>query len=417
MIQYKKFTLSNGMRVILHSDNNTPLVCVNMLYCVGAKDENPQKTGFAHLFEHLMFSGSKNFPSFDKLVEENGGESNAFTNNDFTNFYVTMPADKLEIALQLERDRMDNLIISGEKLDVQKSVVTEEYKQRYLNQPYGDVWLLLRELSYTTHPYRWSTIGKDISHIEKASIEDVKSFYDKFYIPQNVILCIAGNIDIDLVQQLCENIFSSVQKGKAQLFSNITARNLPQEPIQTASRAKIVKRQVPQKAVYITFPMVRRMSQEYYVFDMLSDILSLGDSSRLYNTLVKEQNIFTHVNAFISGDEDEGLFVLAGRLKDGVSFEQAKQALWKQINNISTCEITPKEIQKVKNKYEATFDLSLLKAMDRAQSLCYYEYLGNIGLINDEVKNYQAVKIEDIRQIARSTFKEEKSNILYYDTL
>ena len=410
MIHYNRFTLDNGLRVIVHKDDSTPLVAVNMLYCVGARDEDEKKTGFAHLFEHLMFGGSKNYPEFDEIVDENGGESNAFTNNDYTNFYLTLPVSKLETGLMLESDRMENLIMSQKSLDNQKNVVIEEYKQRYLNQPYGDVWLLLRELSYTVHPYRWSTIGKDISHIENANLDDVKHFFKKYYSPNNAILCIAGNVETENVKELCNKWFGHIKKGDEIIRTNI------KEPEQKEARELRVKRNIPQKAIYITYPMASRLEKEYYAFDLLSDILSNGRSSRLYNKLVKEKELFTEVNAFISGDTDNGLFIVTGKYRDNVSMEDGKDALLEELYKIAYEKIEEEEFQKVKNKFESTMRFSQIKALDRAMNLCYFEFLGNIDQINNEVDLYQDLTIDFIQKVAKETFVKEKSNTLYYET-
>jgi predicted Zn-dependent peptidase len=410
MIEYDLHTLDNGLRVILLKDDSTALVSVNMLYGVGAKDESPERTGFAHLFEHLMFGGSKNFPEFDKVVEENAGESNAFTNNDYTNYYITLPSTNLEMALRLESDRMNDLLISQKSLDVQKNVVIEEYKQRYLNQPYGDVWMLIRELSYKVHPYRWSTIGKDISHIEKTDLEYVKNFYSKYYIPNNAILCIAGNIVKKNALELCEKYFGKIEKGKEIQRERII------EPIQTQKRELRVKRDVPQSVIYISFPMSSRLQKEYYAFDLLSDILSNGRSSRLYNRLVKQEQLFTEVNAFITGDVEEGLFVLTGKYRDEVSLEMGKDALIRELSKLSQEVIDAYEFEKVKNKFESTMSFSQIKNIDRAMNLCYFEHLGDIELINKEIDNYQGLEIKFVQEVAKKTFIEEKSNILYYES-
>ncbi|MDD4829010.1 MAG: pitrilysin family protein [Bacteroidales bacterium] len=410
MIHYDKFTLDNGLRVIVHKDASTPLVAINLLYCVGAKDENEEKTGFAHLFEHLMFGGSENYPDFDGIVEESGGESNAFTCNDYTNFYQTLPVSEIEMGLRLESDRMQNLIMSQKSLDTQKNVVIEEYKQRYLNQPYGDVWLLLRELSYTVHPYKWSTIGKDISHIENATLNDVKQFFHTFYVPNNAVLCVAGNVETEKVKELCKKHFGHIQKGE-----DIIRKNT-KEPLQTKARELKVSRNVPQKAIYITYPMASRLEKEYYAYDLLSDILSSGRSSRLYNRLVKERELFTEVNAFISGDVENGLFILTGKYRDNISMEEGKNALIDELHKIAYETIDEVEFQKVKNKFESTMTFSQIKALERAMNLCYFEYLGDIDHINKEVDCYQELTIDFIQKVARETFVDKKSNTLYYET-
>jgi predicted Zn-dependent peptidase len=410
MINYDISTLHNGLKVIVHKDDTTPMVCVNMLYRVGAKDEKEDKTGFAHLFEHLMFSGSKNYPDFDNIVEESAGESNAFTNNDYTNYFITLPLSQLETALQLESDRMQNLIINQKSLDIQKNVVIEEFKQRYLNQPYGDVWMLLRELSYSVHPYRWSTIGKDISHIERATLNDVKKFYNQFYCPNNAILCIAGNVEKQDVIKLCKKYFGTNEKREEIIRKHI------KEPLQIEKRELRVKRNIPQNAIYITFPMASRLEKEYYAFDLLSDILSNGRSSRLYNSLVKEKKIFTEVNAFISGDVENGLFILTGKYCEKVSMEKGKEALFEELEKISKSEIDPKEFQKVKNKFESTMAFSQIKAIEKAMNLCYFEHLDNIEQINKEIDSYTNLSLDFVKEVAQKNFVEEKSNILYYES-
>jgi len=409
MIDYDKFTLENGLRVIVHKDKNTPLVAINLLYAVGSKDENEERTGFAHLFEHLMFGGSKNYPNFDEVVEERGGELNAFTCNDYTNYYISMPLSEIETGLKLESDRMANLIMSQKSLDTQKNVVIEEYKQRYLNQPYGDIWLLLRELSYTKHPYKWNTIGKDISHIKDANLDDVKAFYKKFYIPNNAILCVAGNVEFDKVKLLCEKHFSYIERGEDIIRKDIV------EPEQIKSRKLRVERDVPQDIIFITYPMSSRLEKEYYAFDLLSDILSNGRSSRLYNSLVKEKQIFTEVNAFITGDADNGLFVVTGKYREGISMKEGKDALLEELRKISYDEILEQEFQKVKNKFESTMTFSQIKVLERAMNLCYFEFLGDIEQVNREVDSYQALTVDYIQKLAKEMLIEEKSNILYYE--
>ena len=306
MIKYKKHILKNGLRVILHKDESTPVACVNILYDVGARDENENKTGFAHLFEHLMFGGSVNIPDYDKPLQQVGGTSNAFTSNDITNYYETLPLENLETALWLESDRMLSLAFTPKSLEVQRNVVIEEFKQRYLNQPYGDVWLLLRPLAYKNHPYLWPTIGKEISHIENAAMEDVKAFFKKHYCPLNAILCIAGNMEEEKALKLAEKWFSDIPSGDPYI------RNLPKEPVQNEPRELRVERDVPADAIYKVWHMCSRTSPKYYATDLISDILSRGKSSRLYQILVKEKRMFTEANAFVMGDLDEGLFVFSG---------------------------------------------------------------------------------------------------------
>lgn len=411
MIDYRTSVLNNGLQIVLHKDISTPLVSVNVLYNVGSRDEQADKTGFAHLFEHLMFSGSENIPNYDYYVEQAGGESNAFTNNDITNYYLTVPKQFLETALWLESDRMKQLDFSQKSLDVQKNVVSEEFKQRYLNQPYGDIWLALRPLAYKQHPYQWCTIGKDLSHIENASLDDVKAFFRKFYHPGNAVLTIAGNIDIDDALHLIEKWFSPIPEGEAYI------RNLPQEPLQTEARYLTLERNVPANAIYKAFPICGRLDRGYYIFDLISDILSSGKSSRLYNELVKKEKLFSEVNAFITGETDPGLFVICGKLQTGVSLETAGKALWLELEKMQTTLVDKIELQKVITKMETSFVFSQYKALDKAMNLAYYHWLGNIDLINTEPQKYKDISPDDIRQTAIETFKPEKCSTLFYKSI
>jgi zinc protease len=295
MITFHKFTLANGLRVIVHQDPSTPIAAFNLVYDVGARDEREEQTGFAHLFEHLMFGGSKNIPDFDKPLQMAGGQSNAFTSNDITNYYNTLPLQNLETAFWLESDRMNELAFTEKSLEVQRSVVIEEFKQRYLNQPYGDLWLLLRPLAYEVHPYKWATIGKEISHIENATMDDVKSFFYKHYGPQNAVLCIAGDVQLDEIKSLTEKYFGTIEKRPKY------ERNLPVEPIQTSFRKLEVHRPVPNDQLVLAFKMEGRMHPDYYVADLISDILSRGQSSRLYKKLIIDNPKFIDINAYISG--------------------------------------------------------------------------------------------------------------------
>lgn len=408
MISYERYLLDNGLRIILHKDETTPLLTVNLLYGVGAKHENENKTGFAHLFEHLMFSGSKNVPSFDNIIDKIGGENNAFTNNDYTNYYLSIPSSQLETSLWLESDRMEYLNINQKSLDVQKNVVIEEFKQRYLNQPYGDVWMLIRDLAYKVHPYKWPTIGKDISHIQDANLQDVKTFYNNFYKPSNAILCIGGNFESNYALELSEKWFGDIPK------TEINKVDIPKEPIQKEARVKTVYRDVPQNMIYIVFPMASRIDKDYYAYDLLSDILSNGRSSRFYNSLVKEKELFTEINAFISGDIDNGLFIISGKYRDGIDIEKGCQAIWNELDKIINEDINTYEFQKVKNKFESTFIMSQIKTLERAMNLCYFEYLGDIDMINKEINNYACLETQDVKRIARETFKKENSSSLYY---
>lgn len=408
MINYTKRILSNGLTVLVHEDCNTSLIAVNVLYNVGSKDENPEKTGFAHLFEHLMFEGSVHIASFDRVLEEAGGENNAFTNNDFTNYYLNIPKENIETALWLESDRMLNLAFSEERLENQKKVVIEEYKQRYLNQPYGDAWLLLRPLAYTIHPYRWPTIGKEINHIKHCTLDEVKKFFQEYYIPANASLCMSGNIRAEQAFSLAEKWFSDIPDKKKK------QRLLPVEPPQTAQRHKSVYRSVPSEAIYIAFHMCSRTNAMFYATDLLSDILSAGQSSRLYISLVKEKQLFSQIDAFITNDIDEGLFIITAKLMPDISMKTAENAIWEEIQKIQKNGPTHKELEKVKNRAECNFILANTNVQNKAMNLAYYELLGDAGLINKEPENIQRVTTDDIKHVAASILTENNSSTLYY---
>mgnify|MGYP006289478283 CR=1 FL=1 len=408
MVNFNKFVLENGLRLIVHTDKTTPLVAMNILYDVGARDEDPDRTGFAHLFEHLMFGGSVNIPKYDTPLENAGGENNAFTNNDITNYYLTIPKQNIETAFWLESDRMLDLAFSEKSLDVQRQVVTEEFRQSYLNQPYGDVWLLLRPMAYKVHPYMWPTIGKDISHIQNATMDDVKSFYQRYYNPSNAIVTVAGDVDPGEILKLADKWFGPVRGGTK------IKRELPAEPEQTESRTVSVKKDVPFDALYKTYHMCSRMDQAYHTTDLISDILSNGDSSRLYNRLVKDRKIFSDIQAYITGDIDNGLFVFTGKLVKNVSMEKAEQELDNEIAGIASNPVDEQELQKVKNKIESTIEFSEINVLNRAMNLSYSELLGDANLVNLEIDRYRAVSVEDVKETAENMFKKTNCSTLYY---
>lgn len=408
MISFTKYTLKNNLTLIVHQDQSTPMACVNILYDVGARDEDENKTGFAHLFEHLMFGGSKNIPSYDEPLQLVGGENNAFTTNDITNYYCTVPAENLETAFWLESDRMLSLAFSDKSLEVQRNVVIEEFKQRYLNQPYGDVWLLLRPLAYKVHPYQWSTIGKEISHIEKASMEDVKDFFYKHYNPSNAILVVAGNVSPEKVLELANKWFGDIPSGTKPL------RNLPVEPQQTEPRFLQVERDVPVDMIYKTYHMCSRREQEYYACDLISDILSRGNSARMYIRLVKEKKLFSDVSAYVLGDFDKGLFVISGKLTEGTSPENADRAIVEELNKLKKEWVSEKEITKCRNKIESVITFSETDILTKATNLAISELLNDADLINREIENYSKVTKEEIMEQSKKIFKENNCSTLYY---
>lgn len=410
MVDFNRFTLANGLRVLVHEDDTTPMAVLNILYDVGARDEEQDKTGFAHLFEHLMFGGSVNIPSYDEPLQRVGGENNAFTSNDITNYYITLPATNLETAFWLESDRMLSLAFSEKSLETQRNVVCEEFKQRYLNQPYGDAWLKLRPLAYKVHPYRWATIGQDLKQIEEAKMEDVKAFFKKHYHPQNAIMVVGGNVKTAEVKALAEKWFAPIQSGEK------IERNLPVEPQQTEPRKETVVAEVPLNAIYMAFQMPDRKDEDYQVYDLMSDILSQGQSSRLYNSLLKEQQLFSDIHAYLTGSIDKGLFIVEGKLVEGVTMEAAEAAIWKELNAIATEKVTIDELTKVKNKSESIIVFAEMSLLDKAMNLAYYELLGDANLLNTEIDRYHEVTSSRILEVAKRTFVKEQSSILYYLT-
>lgn len=408
MINFERFTLDNGLKVLVHTDTSTPMAVMNILYDVGARDESPDKTGFAHLFEHLMFGGSANIPDYDEPLQLVGGENNAFTSNDITNYYLTLPAKNIETGFWLESDRMLELAFSKKSLDVQRNVVIEEFKQRYLNQPYGDVWLLLRPLAYTVHPYNWATIGKEISHVENATMDDVKAFFYKHYRPNNAILVVAGNVTLEQTKELCAKWFAPIPAGEK------VERNLPQEPKQTEARKMIVERDVPASAIYKTWHIVDRLHPDYYAIDMASDVLSNGKSSRLYQRLVKDQKLFSDINAYQSGDIDAGLFVISGRLNNGVSMEDAEKAIDAELELLKNELLDERELTKLKNKLESNIVFGEMSVLNKAMNLAYAELLGDANRANNEIEFYRAITAADIQRVATEFFVPENSATLYY---
>lgn len=408
MVNFNRFTLKNGLKVLVHEDPTTPMAVLNILYDVGARDEEEGRTGFAHLFEHLMFGGSINIPSYDEPLQRVGGENNAFTSNDITNYYITLPAANIETAFWLESDRMLSLAFSEKSLETQRNVVCEEFKQRYLNQPYGDVWLKLRPLAYKKHPYRWATIGQDLAQIENAKMEDVKAFFKKHYNPQNAILVVGGNVKTDDVKDLAEKWFEPIPAGDKY------HRNLPKEEKQTEARTETVNADVPLNAIYVAFKMPARLDSNYQVFDLMSDIMSQGQSSRLYNSLLKEQKLFSDINAYISSSLDEGLFVVDGKLVEGVTVQQAEAAIWAELEKMANEKVTDDELTKVKNKSESIVVFAEMSLLDKAMNLAYYELLGDADLLNVEINKYLSITAQQIQDAAKNTFIKEKSSTLYY---
>lgn len=408
MIRINRYCLSNGLRLIHHQDKETQMVALNLLYDVGSKDENPNRTGFAHLFEHLMFGGSVNIPDFDTPLQKAGGENNAWTSNDITNYYSVVPRQNVETAFWLESDRMLGLDFSEKSLSVQKQVVIEEFKQRNLNQPYGDIPLLIRPLAYKVHPYRWPTIGKRVEHIEQVKLEDVKSFFYKHYAPNNAILAVTGNISFEKTVDLTEKWFGPIERRDIEL------RNLPIEPVQESARFQEVSRPVPLDSITKVYHMCRRMDKEYHCFDLLSDILSNGRSSRLFQRLVMDRKLFADIDASITGDIDAGLFMIKGKVNKGVSLEDADRAIVEELRRLGENEVSSYELQKVVNKFESNDLFSNINYLNKATNLAYYELLDKAENIDSEIEKYKGVTSRMLKEVAERAFVEENSSTLYY---
>jgi len=408
MIEFSKFELANGLKVIVHEDHTTPLAVVDVLYDVGARDENADRTGFAHMFEHLMFGGSINIPSYDEPLQKAGGENNAYTTNDLTNYYCQLPSENIETAFWLESDRMLSLAFGEESLNVQRKVVSEEFKEHYINKPYGDVEHKLRALAYKIHPYQWMTIGKELSHIEKAQLGDVKDFFYKHYTPSNAILTVAGNVQPENIKTLAEKWFGDIPAGKKY------NRHLPQEPEQKEKRFSDISADVPVDALYKAWHVYPRMDPRYFTVDLITDILGNGASSRLYQRLVKEKQLFSSISCWHTGSIDAGLLVIEGRLIKGVAIEEGDKAIMEELEIIKQELILPAELEKVKNKIESMLAFDDISLMNRANNLAIYELLGDAGMINTEWEQYQKVSADDMRKLSVEIFRETNNSTLYY---
>ena len=408
MIKYDKFTLANGLRFLVHHDSTTPMVAFNILYDVGAKDENPAQTGFAHLFEHLMFGGSVNIPEYDEPLQMAGGENNAYTTNDLTNYYIQLPAQNIETAFWLESDRMLSLAFSEKSLDVQRKVVCEEFKEHYINKPYGDLWKHFRELCYTTHPYQWMTIGKELSHIENAALQDVKNFFYKHYRPQNAIACVAGNISTERVKELAEKWFGDIEAGEKYV------RHLPQEPEQTQARMLVLEKEVPVSVIMKAWPIVDRLHPDYYASDLITELLSGGQSSRLYQRLVKEKKLFSAIDCYHTGSVDKGLLVIDGKILPEVDPKVADAAIMEEVRLLQENKVSESELEKVKNKVESMIAFEDLSLLSRANNLAFYELLGDAERMNQEFQYYSQVRAEDIQRMANEIFTDAHANTMYY---
>ena len=408
MITINRKILDNGLRIVHSEDKDTRMVAINVLYDVGARDEHPEHTGFAHLFEHLMFGGSIHIPDYDTHVQNAGGENNAWTNNDITNYYITLPKQNVETGFWLESDRMLSLDFSEKSLEVQRHVVIEEFKQRNLNQPYGDVGHLVRGMAFQKHPYQWPTIGKEPAHIENATLDEVKDFFFRFYAPNNAILSVTGNISFEETVALAEKWFGPIPRR------NVRPRNLPEEPQQTEERRLVVERNVPVDALYMAFHKCDRRHPDYHTFDLMSDILCNGRSSRLIQHLVQQKQVFSSIDAYISGSIDEGLIQIGGKPAPGVSLEEAEAAVWQELEAMKTERIDESELEKVKNRYESEQIFSNINYLNVATNLAFFELIGQAEDINHEVEKYRAITAERIMEVSKQTFVKENCSVLYY---
>lgn len=408
MIYFERTKLANGLTVIGHRDRTTPMVAIDICYNVGSRDEHPERTGFAHLFEHLMFGGSKNIPVYDEPLQKAGGDNNAFTSNDLTNYYLTLPKNNIETGFWLESDRMLELAFSESSLEVQRNVVIEEFKQRYLNQPYGDVWSLIRQMAFKVHPYQWPTIGREVGHIEKADMQQVKDFFYTHYAPDNAVLVVAGDVEFDQVVALAEKWFGPIPNR------SVKPRNLPKEPEQTDMRVQTVERDVPNNTLYLAYHMPDHLDPKYYACDLISDILSSGNSSRMYVNLVQKEKLFTELDAYLSGDYEPGLFVVSGKPSDGVSLERARKAIYQELDRMKQEKVSEYELEKVKNKVEANIQYSEMNYLTKAMNLATNEMLKDANLINNQVDLYRSMNATIIQQVAQEIFRAENCSVLNY---
>lgn len=408
MLQFERFTLANGLKVLVHEDKATPMVAMNILYDVGARDEVAGRTGFAHLFEHLMFGGSVNIPEYDEPLQMAGGENNAYTTNDITNYHLQLPLKNIETSFWLESDRMLSLAFSEKSLDVQRKVVCEEFKEHYLNKPYGDAWHELRKLAYTSHPYKWPTIGEDLKQIEEAQLDDVRAFFKKHYCPVNAIMCVAGNVTTEQVKELADKWFGSIPAGEKYV------RNITAEPKQEGARSKTVTADVPLDALYKAWHIGGRMSAPYYAADLITEIMGSGFSSRLYQRLVKEEQLFSNINCYHTGSLDPGLLVIEGKIREDKTIEAADEAVNKEIAKLMADGVTEQELQKSKNKIESMIAFEDMALLSRANNLAFYELMGDAALINKEWDNYQAVTTASLEETAKDILKNENCSTLYY---
>lgn len=405
-IDYSIDHLSNGLKIVVHEDHSTPKAVVDLIYKVGAKNEKPNKTGFAHLFEHLMFEGSKHVPSYDKPLQKVGGSNNAFTNQDITNYYINLPANQLETAFWLESDRMLELDFSEEKLQIQKSVVIEEFKQRYLNQPYGDAYLNLLPLHFEQSNYQWPTIGKEIAHIENATLDDVKEFFFGFYAPNNATLVVTGDVYRDRVLNLAEKWFGGIPERQ------LLKKGLPRETKQTQAKFTTIYGEVPTTAVYKAFHIPAYLENDYFALEIITELLNSGKAGLFYQELIRKKQLTSSSGGFSWMLFDDGFLTFYSLLNPGVSVEDYDSAFEEVLNLIQNT--TEEDLQRIKNKIESEYIYGQIKLINRAMSMAIYDAAGKLDIINELLEKYLSVTLDQVKNVANKYLIQENSSTLYY---
>lgn len=411
MINIARHQLSNGLRVVHSKNAASGMVAVNLLYKAGSRNEQYEHTGLAHLVEHLMFGGSEAVKNFDHVMQEAGGENNAWTSNDITNYYELLPVQNIETALWVEADRMRNLLLTDKSVEVQRNVVCEEFKQRCLNTPYGDSGHLLRGMVYRIHPYRWPVIGKALSDIEQMPKEVIQSFYEQYYVPENAILSIVGNIDSDKAFSLVEKWFGDLSNETAK-----QSRFIPEEPKQCESREFRVVKDVPRDMLVMAFRMCGRCGGSYEACDLISDILSNGRSSRMFRNIYAKGTLVSSIDASISGDLDSGMFIIKSQLLPGVGFQAVERAIREETDRLISEGVGNWELEKTLNRFESNQLFANLNNEERASNLAYYEMLGDANLINSEVGKYRGITSRRISEVAARLFADDNCSTLYYES-
>ena len=409
MLKFERFKLKNGLRLITHYDPGNPLASVDIHYHVGSRNDHPLQTGMAHLMEHLMFSGTPSVPSFDMVVQNAGGENNAFTTCDSTNYNITLPANNIGAALMLEADRMRHIKISKSNFELEKKVVLEEYKETCLNKPYGDSFHLLCQLAYKKHPYRWPTIGIDEKTIASLELQEARKFYQTFYQPSNAVLTVNSNIPSEDILAMVHLYFGNIKSMPKETLK------YPKEPVQKKMHSSVAPRKTPADAIYMAFHMGSRLEFDFYVADVISDILSNGHSTRLFKRLVRGKKLVSTIDASITGSLGPGLFIIEAKAIPGKSIEMVEEAIWAELDELKSKLIPAKELTKIKNTIEASLLFSEVNGLNKAITLGFFEMLGNAELANKEGEKYQAITRDDILKVSNKVFQKENCSIVYYE--